>query len=176
MEGKPKFISFLMYIVLSVVLLGLINMIFDLHRFAFAFEFLVLLVLMFIGLIATMGISSNSRWAWILMTILFLFIFVDMLLIYVLSKPTPEFFFLLVAATIAGFFVSLFSVERTREEIPDHVEKTFSPGKYIASKTGTKFHAPKCDWAKRIKKKNAVWFDSKQEAKKAGYKADSCVK
>jgi len=55
-------------------------------------------------------------------------------------------------------------------------KKTFKPGKYIASKTGVKYHAPKCDWAKKIKKSNAVWFDSKEAAKKAGYKKDDCVK
>ena len=46
----------------------------------------------------------------------------------------------------------------------------------MASKSGTKYHAPKCDWAKKIKKSNAVWFISKEEAKKAGYKKDDCVK
>ena len=91
------------------------------------------------------------------------------------------FLYLLVVA-IAGFFISLFSIETKRKEIAEgkkeakSVEKSFKPGKYIASRTGAKFHAPKCDWAKKVKKENAVWFDSKEDAMNAGYKADDCVK
>lgn len=51
-----------------------------------------------------------------------------------------------------------------------------SPGKFVASVKGMKYHAPKCDWAKRIDKKNRVWLKSKQDAGKKGYKPCSCVK
>ncbi len=34
----------------------------------------------------------------------------------------------------------------------------FKPGKFIASKKGTKFHTAKCDWAKKIDKRNRVWL------------------
>jgi len=56
------------------------------------------------------------------------------------------------------------------------VKKTFKPGKFVASKTGVKYHSPKCDWAKRINKKNRVWLKDKAEARKKGYKKCSCVK
>ncbi len=59
---------------------------------------------------------------------------------------------------------------------PKTIKKTFKPGKYVASKTGTKYHSPKCDWAKRISKKNRVWLRDKAEARKKGYKKCSCVK
>ncbi len=58
----------------------------------------------------------------------------------------------------------------------EEVKKTFTPGKYIASRTGAKFHAPKCDWAKRIKAGKRVWLKDKAEAKKKGYKQHSCLK
>jgi len=56
------------------------------------------------------------------------------------------------------------------------VTETFTPGKFIASKTGTVYHAPKCDWAKKISKKNQVWLKDKKEARKKGYKQHSCLK
>lgn len=42
-------------------------------------------------------------------------------------------------------------------------------GKYVASKSGTKYHLPTCSGAKRIKEENKVWFQTKEEAQAAGY-------
>jgi hypothetical protein len=48
-------------------------------------------------------------------------------------------------------------------------------GKYVASKKGTKYHLPWCPGAKQIKEENKLWFDSKEDAEKAGYtKATNC--
>ena len=44
-----------------------------------------------------------------------------------------------------------------------------SQNKYVASKRGTKYHAPWCSGAQRIKDANKIWFASKIEAEKAGY-------
>ncbi len=52
----------------------------------------------------------------------------------------------------------------------------YSPGKFVASKSSTSYHAPKCEWAEKINKKNRVWFASKEDAKKKGYKAHSCLR
>ena len=57
-----------------------------------------------------------------------------------------------------------------------NVEKTFTPGKFVASENGSVYHTPKCDWAKRISNKNKVWFNDKQEARKKGYRQHDCVK
>ena len=174
--GMEKFTAFVMYIVLLITFLGLINMIFNLHSYAFYIEFIILLGLILVAIISAIGINNNLRWAWILLTLFFVFVFLDMILIYLISTAEIELFLELIILVIIGFFISLFSIERPKVEAEEEVKKTFEPGKYIASKTGAKYHAPKCDWAKKIKKKNAVWFNSKEEAKKAGYKADSCVK
>ena len=172
---NTRFTGFVMYVVLLVVFLGLINMIFDLHRFAFLGNLMVLLALLLLAIISAMGINNDSRWAWTLLTVLFVLVFLDMVFVYFISAPRPMLFTPLVAATVAGFFISLLSIERPKADV-EEVKTTHKPGKYVASKTGSKFHAPKCDWAKRIKKRNAVWFNNKQEARKAGYKADSCIK
>ncbi|TKJ17754.1 hypothetical protein CEE44_04445 [Candidatus Woesearchaeota archaeon B3_Woes] len=56
------------------------------------------------------------------------------------------------------------------------VKKTFKPGKFIASSNSTYYHAAKCDWAKKISKTNRVWFKSKEDARKKGFKQHSCLK
>ncbi|QQG45280.1 MAG: hypothetical protein HYW89_04775 [Candidatus Sungiibacteriota bacterium] len=48
-------------------------------------------------------------------------------------------------------------------------------GKYVASKSGTAYHYPWCPGALKIKEENKIWFDTKEEAEKAGYKpAGNC--
>lgn len=42
-------------------------------------------------------------------------------------------------------------------------------GQYVASKNGTKYHFPWCGGAARIAEENKIWFNSKEEAEKAGY-------
>jgi len=174
MDDRPTFTAFVMQLVLLVVFLGLINMIFDLHRFAFFGEFLILLFLLLVGIMAVVGLANKFSWVWKLLTVFFGFVFLNMLFINAITTQKPELFLLYLLVTIAGFVISLLSIEGTEPE--EKVKKTFTPGKYLASKMGSTYHAPKCDWAKRVKKKNIVWFGSKEEAKKAKYKAHDCVK
>ncbi|MEK6892470.1 MAG: hypothetical protein AABX25_04750, partial [Nanoarchaeota archaeon] len=54
------------------------------------------------------------------------------------------------------------------------MEKTFTPGKFIATKKGNKFHQPKCVWANNINKENQVWFNSKVDAIAKGYSEHKC--
>lgn len=58
----------------------------------------------------------------------------------------------------------------------EDIKVNFSPGKYVASETGKKYHIPKCDWAKKINKKRILWFDDKADAKKKGYMPCKCIK
>lgn len=44
-------------------------------------------------------------------------------------------------------------------------------GMYVGSKSGKTYHLPWCSGAKRIKKENEVWFDSKADAEGKGYVA-----
>lgn len=39
----------------------------------------------------------------------------------------------------------------------------------VASKNSSKYHFPWCSGGKRISEKNKIWFNSTDEAKKAGY-------
>ncbi|MEK7120782.1 MAG: hypothetical protein AAB840_01690 [Patescibacteria group bacterium] len=42
-------------------------------------------------------------------------------------------------------------------------------GAVVASKSGSKYHLPWCSGASTIKEENKIWFDSVEEARKAGY-------
>ncbi len=42
-------------------------------------------------------------------------------------------------------------------------------GGFVASKNGTKYHALWCPGAQQIKEENKVFFDTKEEARAAGY-------
>ena len=42
-------------------------------------------------------------------------------------------------------------------------------GKYVASKNGKKYHLLWCSGAQTISEKNKIWFNSKEDAEKAGY-------
>ena len=55
-----------------------------------------------------------------------------------------------------------------------NVKATYTPGKFVGSEKGNKFHLPKCVWAANIKKENQVWFDSEEEAIRRGYKKHNC--
>lgn len=48
-------------------------------------------------------------------------------------------------------------------------------GQVVGSKNSDKYHLPDCPGAKQISEQNKIWFNSIEEAKKAGYKpASNC--
>ncbi|OHA19452.1 MAG: hypothetical protein A3C08_01200 [Candidatus Taylorbacteria bacterium RIFCSPHIGHO2_02_FULL_47_18] len=51
--------------------------------------------------------------------------------------------------------------------VPAHAGQ--AGGQIVASKTGAKYHFPWCAGASQIAEKNKIWFDSVEEAQKAGY-------
>ena len=52
---------------------------------------------------------------------------------------------------------------------------SLTKGKYVASKNGTAYHFPWCAGALKIKEENKIWFETKEDATKAGYKpAGNC--
>lgn len=181
--GEFKVSFFVMDIILLILFLGLINMIFDLHRVFLVLEFIFFLIIAFFTIISMIAVYNDARWGWIFLSWILGLILLDILFIYY-KGGRPEFFFTVTIAALIGFLISVINIKKKEEfdaEVPEETEKVevskeFKPGKYVASKTGSKYHAPKCDWAKRIKKSNQVWFDSEKEAKKKGYKEDDCVK
>ncbi|OGZ97886.1 MAG: hypothetical protein A3J10_01140 [Candidatus Sungbacteria bacterium RIFCSPLOWO2_02_FULL_54_10] len=52
---------------------------------------------------------------------------------------------------------------------------TSAAGRYLGSVSGTAYHLPWCPGAQRIKEQNKIWFQTKEEAEKKGYKpAGNC--
>lgn len=45
-----------------------------------------------------------------------------------------------------------------------------TPGKYVASKHGAVYHFPWCPGALKIKEENKIWFNTKEEAERKGYR------
>lgn len=42
-------------------------------------------------------------------------------------------------------------------------------GQYVASQKGKKYHWPWCPGGKSIKEENKIWFNSREDAERAGY-------
>ena len=53
-----------------------------------------------------------------------------------------------------------------KEQTP---EESVSSGIFLASISGTKYYLPECSGAARIKEENRIWFDTREDAEKAGY-------
>jgi hypothetical protein len=68
-------------------------------------------------------------------------------------------------------------VEETGSSVggPGTSVATAIAGGVVASKSGTKYHAPWCSGAKSIKESNRIWFATTAEARAAGYEpASNC--
>lgn len=47
---------------------------------------------------------------------------------------------------------------------------------FVGSINSNKYHLPDCQWAKRIKEENRIWFESVEDAETKGYVPASCIK
>lgn len=59
--------------------------------------------------------------------------------------------------------------EAAKIRISANAENQEHQGKYVASKNGKSYHLPWCSGARNIKEENKIWFNSKEEAERAGY-------
>src|SRR3989339_724278 len=171
--GDSKISFFVTDIILLIVFLGLIRMILRFNEWGFILELLALVILLFAAFIALIPAYSGSRGGWGFLAIVFAVIFIDLLFIFLATGRAGTAFTGALLFSALGLLVSVLNVRKKEkpvmyEEKPAHEEvyTNFEPGKYVASKTGTTYHAPKCEWALKIKKKNQIWFDDEKEAKK----------
>ena len=172
--------------IISVVLfLSLIQIVFMFGGKMFLGELIVLLFLLLMVFVVLAAKLVGASWSNGGLFLMYGLNLANFIFIWLVDKR-------IVTGTIIiaviGFLIAMFSYNRKNQDddfdsdfeeiepIQSEVTTSFEPGKYVASKTGKKFHAPKCDWAKRIKKSSQVWFNEKDEAKDKGYKACDCVK
>jgi len=47
--------------------------------------------------------------------------------------------------------------------------QSIEQGRFVGSVNSNKYHWPECSFAKRIAEQNQIWFESEEEAQKAGY-------
>ena len=171
---------------LFVSLLGLVLLTFRLP--SVVFEVLLILIFLLVSLIVLFGSYFDLSWTWKLGSLYFLVYLINVAYLYFRLGSSLLLNSMAVAAAL-GFLLSTIGtksvrkeVEKSRVQVVDYqakkspVKKTHSPGKFIASKDGSVYHAPKCDWAKRIKGRNRVWLKDKTEARQSGYKQHSCLK
>ncbi|MBW2975373.1 hypothetical protein KY366_06660 [Candidatus Woesearchaeota archaeon] len=182
--GDSKFSFFIIDLILLAVFLGLIKVIFRFSGLAFLLELFAVVVLLFIAFIALIPAYSGSKGGWGFLSVVFFLILLDLLVVYVRTSMMDRFYLLALLFAAFGFVISVAKIKKeddysyeepVQEEKQEEVYTNFEPGKYVASRTGTTYHVPKCDWAAKINKRNQVWFDDEEEAKKK-YKPHSCVK
>ena len=183
--GKKLF--WLFDILILIIFLKLIKLTFNLTSSTFAIHFIALLILLALG-IFTINNAKFSIWFFVLSLI-------DTLILYSHFDNRIKFVVIPLGAGVIGLALSLLYKEEDVEDLtqeydmkkeepetkvlleeytPDK-EAKFSPGKLIASKFGKTYHAPKCTWAKKIKKKSQVWFKDAKEASRKGYTKHNCL-
>ena len=147
-------------------------------------------------------IYHNKKWGWTLLGATLIILLLNTLFISLLSRTFETSHITTIFFSVVGLVLTLLNLKKPMQEPSDtkieeqldkaknyypfidkmepelaksNVEKTFTPGKFVASKKAGKYHVPKCDWAKRISKSNQVWFNSKEEAESQGFEKDGCI-
>lgn len=66
---------------------------------------------------------------------------------------------------------------KEQQELKNNAGPTKKQGQFVGSVNGNKYHLPDCSSAKKIILQNQIWFNSEEEAQKAGYvKCGNCGK
>ncbi|MBU0615445.1 MAG: hypothetical protein KJ601_05100 [Nanoarchaeota archaeon] len=169
--GEKKLSYFLMDIIILIVFLGFIELIFTTTKFNFLAELFITVILLFLAFIGLMGFFNKKRWSTVLLYFVFLILTLNILLFRYHGRKSMG---ILLLSTL-GLLMALGHIKKKEPEFVENVKEEFTPGKYLASKSGKTYHAPKCDWALKIKEANRVWLETDDEAKKKGYKKHSCL-
>lgn len=198
---KPNISFFIINIILLFVVTSFILIVFDLHRFAFVFELGILLSFIFFLTFGIFIVYHNKKWGWTLIGAILVLILLNTFFIFLITKTFDTAYITIIFFSVIGLVIALLNLRETGERLAESeieekaadyypyidkmepeqtkedlkIEKTFTPGKFVASKQANKFHIAKCDWAKRISKSNQVWFNSREEAEAQGFEADRCV-
>jgi hypothetical protein len=178
--------------------LAMIPIIFDVRQY-FVLELAIYAVLLLFTIIAVLAIYFEQRWAWSLLTLLFAFGLANLLWTYFLTLR-PFLFAISIVLAVIGFVYSVLNIsaseeyeyEKYREKVKKGVsddeviveeikpltkpEEEPTEKRYVGSTKAAEYHLPDCIAAKRIHKKNAVWFSGVKDAEGQGYSAHTCVK
>lgn len=163
------------YLLISILSLLLLANVFMNVTTKLGYGFAALITLTaFLGLIL-LGISKKSGSGVLLLSVVAMTVYIMM------YKQTMN---MIALSLITLTFTMIYKPKRQRRkkqliepEVYEEEAKVeeYNEGDYVASKTGKTYHVPSCDWAKKIKDENKVWFNSEDEASK-GRKPHSCIK
>jgi|GEM_PF-1660764 len=198
MEENKKGTFLIFAVLLFLLNMELIGKVFSLRQEAFTFE---LLLLIFLGIMAVDSMNEFTKKNHSCFSVLAVYFGINLLNIAGLSVFTYldiDVSMMIIAGL--GFIISIVNIQKKEDEeieLSKDIEKAppidveeaqevmksgggaiiteYYPGKYLASKTGKKYHSPKCDFAKKIPKRNHVWFSDKAEARKKGYAPCKCI-
>lgn len=178
-----------------MLIINYLGLMFFANRASQVNQFGFIIIITVLSVLALTGTLFAKREAYITLSLIFILIGFDLIYLFFIAGfgwLRLIFGLFILFFTFIGFVISFFKQveykdEKEEQEIQVPVYKEdevnqkveaakteFSPGKYVASKTGKKYHVPKCDWAKKIKENKQVWFNSKDEVK--NYTACNCVK
>ena len=186
MAQGTRYTVVLIDILLLTVFVGFTRLALAMKGLSFALEVIILLTLMFFSVIGFLGVYNKFRWGHMLVSWVFAAFLINLLFIYSRAKYVDAAFFTTTVVSALGYIISVITVKPKQmvEDLPREAEhgmpkveivKMYAPGKFIASKTASYYHAPNCDWAKKIAKRNTVWLESDKEAKAKGLKPHSCL-
>jgi len=189
---KNSFKLFIYGVLILVLFLAFVQIFVNGSGLFFMLELIGFLVLGFLALLGFVGYKNN--WGKNLFFFVFLGYLINLVLIWVFNGT------LYATLGLLGVIGFLLAFPRKREikksvrkqeephsmifdpvvpepKVPKVSKATVkhSPGKYVASSKSNIYHAPKCEWAKKIKKDRQTWFAEKEDAWESGYKAHQCV-
>ena len=196
--GRFSISFFAINFILLFVGVSFVLAVFELGRLAFVLELGVLLVLIAATAFAVFSVYHGKKWGWTLIGANLVVVLANILFIYVIKGLFETAHITAVLFSMAGIITAFLNLRGEKQIAPVHnkkaedyypyidkmepeaakepsIEKTFTPGKFVASKKANKFHAAKCDWAKKIGIENQIWFNSREEAEGKGFEADKCI-
>jgi hypothetical protein len=183
-------ISFFYYLPLIPIIFGMTSH-FKIELVAYAF-------LLLLGLIAAVGVYRERQWSWGMFTIVYALALANVLWVYY-NTSSVWLFAITIVAAVVGFMVSVLNIKAFEEyeyyKYKDKVEKGVSEDeviveeikpmgkkdsepkqrRFLGSLKASDYHEPSCLAAKKIIKKNQVWFESKADADGQGYSRHTCV-
>jgi hypothetical protein len=195
MSDSKKALFLTLAIVLSILNILLIRQTFSFSGELFLFEFFLII---FLGLMAIDSINEftkNNESCFTVLAIYFGILMINSAVLKIAANTGISLSILLFSGI--GFLLSAANIgpkrdgldKETFRDVENEVIKDIVVSKeksepvkasypigYVASKTGKKYHMPKCDFAKKISRKNRIWLNDKAEAKKLKLKPCACVK
>lgn len=179
-------------LLLLLALVGLTMVLEKLSGLPQAMQLFALVVILALGFVGLVGYAH--RWGERVLFVVFLLMVLNSLAVWPLAATWAA---ALLLVSVAGFLLNVATwhpAAPPRKALPAAPQEPYSqvfepeakrtvtqpvaqftPGRFVASRTSTFFHAPVCDWAKKIMKSRQVWFSSKEEAFQQGLKAHGCI-